>query len=86
MTCAEIERRRGILIHQLLMSEHFDRCIIDKIMNDTEIRMQCLMDSSDRSIINILGDHSDIRADIEEISRNLIYDIHLFRAVNISEL
>jgi hypothetical protein len=32
---------------QLLMSENFDRCIVDKIMNDTEILMQCLMDSSD---------------------------------------
>ena len=55
-------------------------------MNDTEILMQCLMDSSDRSIINILGDHGDIRAYIEEIGRNLVYDIHLFRAVKISEL
>jgi len=64
------------------MSENVDCCIVDKVINDTEILMQCLMDSSDRSITNILGDHSDI----EEISRNLIYDIHLFRAVNISEL
>ena len=68
------------------MSENFERGIVDKIMNDTEIIMQCLMDSSAGSIINILGNHSDIRADIEEISRNLIYDIHVFRAVNISEL
>jgi thiamine monophosphate kinase len=67
------------------MSENFDRCIVDKIMNDTEILMQCLMDSSDGLVTNILGNHSDIRADIEEISRNLIYDIHIFRAVNISD-
>jgi hypothetical protein len=32
------------------------------------------------------GNHSDIRADIEEISRSLIYDIHIFRAVNTSDL
>jgi hypothetical protein len=68
------------------MSENFDRCIVDKIMNDTEILMQCLMDSSDGLVTNILGNNSDIRADIEEISRILIYDIHIFRAVNISDL
>ena len=68
------------------MSENLDRCIVDKIMNDTEIIMQCLMDSTDGSVTNILGNHNDIRADIEEISRNLIYDIHMFRAVNISDL
>ena len=68
------------------MSEDFDRCIVDKIMNDTEILMQCLMDSSDGLVTNILGNNSDIRADIEEISRILIYDIHIFRAVNISDL
>ena len=55
-------------------------------MNNTEIIMQCLIDSSDGSIMNILGNHSNIQADIEEMSRNLIYDIHLYRAVNISEL
>ena len=68
------------------MSENFDRCIVDKIMNDTEILMQCLMDSSDGLVTNILRNNSDIRADIEEISRILIYDIHIFRAVNISDL
>jgi hypothetical protein len=46
------------------------------------------MDSSDRLITSILGNHSDKPADIEEISRNLIYDIHILviRAVNISGL
>jgi hypothetical protein len=48
-------------------------------MNDTEILMQCLMDSSDGLVTNILGNLSDIRADIEEISRNLIYDIYIFK-------
>ena len=42
------------------MSENFDRCIVDKIMNDTEILMQCLMDSSDGLVTIILGNNSDI--------------------------
>ena len=47
----------------------FDSIVLeDKIMNDTEILMQCLMNSSDGLVTNILGNHSDIRADIEEIS------------------
>jgi hypothetical protein len=52
-------------------------------MNNTEILMQFLMDSSKTRVSDILGDHSDIIADIEEISRNLIFDIHNNRAVNI---
>ena len=42
------------------MSENFDRCIVDTIMNDTEILMQCLMDSSDGLVTIILGNNSDI--------------------------
>ena len=53
------------------------------VMSNTEILMQCLMDSSKTRVSDILGDHSDIIADIEEISRNLIFDIHNNRAVNI---
>ncbi len=53
------------------------------IMSNTEILMQCLMDSSKTRVSDILGDHSDIVADIKEISRNLIFDIHNNRAVNI---
>jgi hypothetical protein len=41
------------------------------------------MDSFKTRVSDILGDHSDIIADIEEISRNLIFDIHNNRAVKI---
>jgi hypothetical protein len=65
------------------MASHHSRDTVDEIMSDTEILMQCLMDSSKTRVSDILGDHSDITADIEEISRNLIFDIHNNRAVNI---
>jgi hypothetical protein len=62
------------------MARHYSSDTVDEI---TEILMQCLMDSSKTRVGDILGDHSDIIADIEEISRNLIFDIHNNRAVNI---
>jgi hypothetical protein len=65
---------------RLLMARHYSSDTVDEI---TEILMQCLMDSSKTRVGDILGDHSDIIADIEEISRNLIFDIHNNRAVNI---
>ena len=68
---------------RLLMASHYSRDTVDEIMSNTEILMQCLMDSSKTRVSDILGDHSDIIADIEEISRNLIFDIHNNRAVNI---
>jgi hypothetical protein len=58
------------------MASHYSRDTVDEIMSNTEILMQCLMDSSKTRV-------SDIIADIEEISRNLIFDIHNNRAVNI---
>jgi hypothetical protein len=48
----------------------------DEIMNNTVILMQCLMDGSGTR-------GSDIIVDIEEISRNLIFDVHNNRVVNI---
>jgi hypothetical protein len=68
---------------RLLMARHYSSDTIDEIMSNTEILMQCLMDSSKTRVSDILGDHSDIIADIEEISHNLIFDIHNNRAVNI---
>jgi hypothetical protein len=65
------------------MGRHYSRDTIDVIMSNTEILMQCLKDSSKTRVSDILGDHSDIIADIEEISHNLIFDIHNNRAVNI---
>ena len=65
------------------MASHYSRDTVDEIMSNTEIHMQCLMDSSKTRVSDILSDHSDIIADIEEISRNLIFDIHNNRAVNL---
>ena len=75
------EKHLATLRH--LMASHYSRDTVDEIMSNTEILMQCLMDSSKTRVSDILGDHSDIIADIEEISRNLIFDIHNNRAVNI---
>jgi hypothetical protein len=47
------------------MARHYSSDTVDEIMNNTEILMQFLMDSSKTRV-------SDIIADIEEISRNLI--------------
>ena len=44
---------------------------------------KCYASNLTLRVSDILGDHSDIIADIEEISRNLIFDIHNNRAVNI---
>ena len=76
-------REKHLATLRLLMASHYSRDTVDEIMSNTEILMQCLMDSSKTRVSDILGDHSDIIADIEEISRNLIFDIHNNRAVNI---
>ena len=65
---------------RLLMTRHYSSDTVDEIMSNIEILMQCLMDSSKTRVSDILGDHSDIIADIEEISHNLIFDIHNMRA------
>ena len=65
------------------MTRHYSRDTVDEIISNTEILVQCLMDSSKTRVSDILGDHSDIIADIEEINRNLIFDIHNNRALNI---
>ena len=65
------------------MARHYSSETVDEIMSNTVILMQCLMDSSNNRFSDILGDHSDIIADIEEISRNFIFDINNNRAVNI---
>ena len=65
------------------MARHYSSDTVDEIMSNTVILMQCLMDSSKNRFSDILGDHSDIIADIEEISRNFIFDINNNRAVNI---
>ena len=65
------------------MARHYSSETVDEIMSNTVILMQCLMDSSKNRFSDILGDHSDIIADIEEISRNFIFDINNNRAVNI---
>jgi hypothetical protein len=44
------------------------------------------MDSSKTRVSDILGNHSDIIADIEEISRNLIFDIHYFAFAPVNQL
>ena len=69
--------------HAYIMTRHYSRDTVDEIISNTEILVQCLMDSSKTRVSDILGDHSDIIADIEEISHNLIFDIHNNRAVNI---
>jgi hypothetical protein len=66
-----------------LMARHYSSDTVDEIMSNTEILMQCLMDSSKSRVSDILGDHRDNIADIEEISHNLISNIHNNRAVNI---
>ena len=76
-------REKHLTTLRLLMARHYSSDTVDEIMNNTEILMQFLMDSSKTRVSDILGDHSDIIADIEEISRNLIFDIHNNRAVNI---
>jgi hypothetical protein len=58
------------------MASHYSRDTVDEIMSNTEILMQCLMDSSKTRVSDIIGE-------IEEISHNLIFDIHDNRAVNI---
>jgi hypothetical protein len=68
---------------RLLMARHFSSDTVDEIMSNTEILMQCLMDSSKTRVSDLLRDHSDIIADIEEIGCNLIFDIHNNRALNI---
>jgi hypothetical protein len=65
------------------MARHYSSETVDEIMSNTVILMQCLMDSSKNRVSDILGDHSDIIADIEEISGNFIFDINNNRAVNI---
>jgi hypothetical protein len=59
-----------------MTSDHpvnLNRCdTVDEIMSNTEILMQCLMDSSKTRVSDILRDHSDNIADIEEISHNLV--------------
>jgi hypothetical protein len=65
------------------MARHYSSETVDEIMSNTVILMQSLMDSSKNRFSDILGDHSDIIADIEEISRNFIFDINKNRAVNI---
>jgi hypothetical protein len=65
------------------MARHYSSETVDEIMSNTVILMQCLMDSSKNRVSDILGDHSDIIADIEEISHNFIFDINNNRAVNI---
>ena len=69
-------REKHFTILRLLMARHYSRDTVDEIMSNTEILMQCLMDSSKARVCDIFGDHSDIIADIEEISCNLIFDIH----------
>jgi hypothetical protein len=65
------------------MARHYSSDTVDEIMSNTEILMQCLMDSSKTRVSDILGDHRDNIADIEEISHHLISNIHNNRAVNI---
>jgi hypothetical protein len=64
------------VVRSPLMARCIDTTLCDKIC---QCQWQCLMDSSGGLVTNIIGNNSDTRADIEEISRNLIYDIHIFR-------
>ena len=66
-----------------LLNENFTESAVNELMNNPNVLMQCLMDRSNQSVVNILDNHADIRGSIEEISRNLIFDIHNNRAVNI---
>ena len=76
-------REKHLATLRLLMARHYSKDTIDEIMSNIVIIMQCLMDNSKTRVSDILGGHSDIIADIEEINRNLIFDIHNNRAVNI---
>jgi hypothetical protein len=44
---------------RLLMARHYSSDTVDEIMNNTEILMQFLMDSSKTRVSDILGDHSE---------------------------
>jgi hypothetical protein len=46
----------------LLMASHYSKDTVDEIMSNTEILMQCLMDSSKTRVSDILGDHSETHA------------------------
>ena len=76
-------REKHLATLRLLMARHYSSDTVDEIMSNTKILMECLMDSSKIRVSDTLGDHSDNIADIEEISHNLISNIHNNRAVNI---
>ena len=71
---------------KLLLTTKRSSSTADSLFVNSELLMQCLMDSSDYRVTAIIGEHKDIVCDIEEISRNLIYDIHTVRAVNESRV
>lgn len=70
---------------KLLLTTKRSASTADYLIDNKDILMQCLMDSSDRSVTAVIGEHQDIVRDIEEISRNIIHDIHRIRAVNESQ-
>ena len=53
------------------------------VFDSSEVLMKCLMDCNHDDVLTILGNISDIVIDIEEISRNLIFELHNLRAVNL---
>jgi hypothetical protein len=55
-------REKHLATLRLLMARHYSRDTVDEIISNTEILMQCLMDSSKTRVSDILGDHSDIIA------------------------
>jgi len=62
------------------MARHYSSDTVEELMSNTEILMQCLMDSSKTRVSDILGDHSDIIADIEEITGlyiNIFFNLSL---------
>ena len=56
--------------------------IAGQIFDDENLLLQCILDCSHPIISNLIGDY-DVLDDIEEISRNLIFDLHTDRAVNL---
>ena len=87
LRCPILETKRKFYLHQLfeLLREHSKEQLLNTVREEQEKLMICIMDCTN-PIFNLdVKKELDLISEIEEIIRNLTFDLHNCRAVNIKD-
>jgi len=80
-----LETKRKFYLHQLfeILREHSKEQLLNTVREEQEKLMLCIMDCTNPIFNQDVKEELDLISEIEEITRNLTFDLHNCSAVNI---